>query len=232
MVFTVVSGLATGIDSASHRGALKGKGSTIAILGTGIDLVYPKSHQRLAHEIADKGLLLSEFPLGTEPLAQNFPRRNRIISGLCLATVVVEAALRSGSLITAHEAAKAGREVMAFPGSIHNPEAKGCHALIKEGARLIESADEIMEDWLQTPYNEKKSAEKKTVDSCCAKPQREKEQLCAKILAAIGTDPIYPDELANLLQLSSDEILSALLLLELEGTVEPSAGGRFQRVSF
>ena len=230
--FTVVSGLATGIDSASHRGALKGKGSTIAILGTGIDLVYPKSHQRLAHEIADKGLLLSEFPLGTEPLAQNFPRRNRIISGLCLATVVVEAALRSGSLITAHEAAKAGREVMAFPGSIHNPEAKGCHALIKEGARLIESADEIMEDWLQTPYNEKKSAEKKTVDSCCAKPQREKEQLCAKILAAIGTDPIYPDELANLLQLSSDEILSALLLLELEGTVEPSAGGHFQRVSF
>ncbi len=229
--FSIISGLATGIDGASHRGALKGKGSTIAILGTGIDLVYPKNHHTLAHEIADKGLLLTEFPLGTKPLAQNFPRRNRIISGLSLATVVVEAALRSGSLITAHTAAKAGREVMAFPGSIHNPEAKGCHSLIKEGAKLVESASEIMEDFLQTSYNESLT-DKKAVDNSSAKPQTAEELTRAKILTAIGTEPVYPDELADLLQLSSDEIHSVLLLLELEGIVEPSPGGRFQRVSF
>ena len=148
---TVVSGLALGIDGAAHEGALEGAApdqlATIAVVGTGLDRVYPKAHFQLAHRIAQQGLLISEYPLGTPPLSENFPRRNRIISGLSQATLVVEAALQSGSLITARLAVEQGKDVFAIPGSIHATQARGCHALIKQGAKLVESAQDILEEF-------------------------------------------------------------------------------------
>ena len=151
----VVSGMAAGIDTAAHQGALKGEGGTVAVLGTGIDRIYPQSNRQLAYEIAEKGLLVSEFPLGTRPLAANFPRRNRIIAALSAATLVVEAAVESGSLITARLAAEMGREVMAVPGSINNPHSKGCHRLIKDGAKLVECIEDIVSECVgwQTAQN-------------------------------------------------------------------------------
>ena len=142
----IVSGLALGVDGAAHEGALDGPGSTIAVVGTGLDRVYPRRHLALAHRIAAEGLMVSEYALGTPPLAANFPRRNRLIAGLTRGTLVVEAALQSGSLITARLAAEAGREVFAIPGSIHAPQSRGCHALIKQGAKLVDSAQDILED--------------------------------------------------------------------------------------
>src|SRR3989339_133561 len=142
----VVSGMAHGIDTAAHYGGLRGKGSSIAIIGTGLDKVYPAANRDLAHQLAQNGTLISEFPLGMPPLAHNFPRRNRIISGLSLGCLVVEASLQSGSLITARMALEQDREVFAIPGSIHSPQAKGCHALIKQGAKLVESAQDILEE--------------------------------------------------------------------------------------
>ena len=141
---TVISGMAAGIDTAAHHGALQGAGSTIAVWGTGIDRIYPQSNQKLAYQIAEQGAIVSEFPLGTRPLAGNFPRRNRLIAGFAQAVLVVEAALESGSLITARLAGEMGREVMAIPGSIDNPHSKGCHKLIKEGAKLVECLDDIL----------------------------------------------------------------------------------------
>jgi DNA processing protein len=143
---TIVSGLAMGIDAAAHRGGLAGPGSTVAVLGTGIDVVYPRRNEALAHEVAAKGLLVSEFPLGTGPIAGNFPRRNRIISGLAQGCLVVEAAAASGSLITARAAADQGRDVFAIPGTIHSPLSKGCHSLIKAGAKLVESAVDVLSE--------------------------------------------------------------------------------------
>src|SRR4029079_11558926 len=143
---TIVSGLAVGIDAAAHRGGLSGPGSTIAVLGTGIDVIYPRGNSALASEIAERGLLISEFPLGTGALASNFPRRNRLISGLAQGCLVVEAALASGSLITARSAAEQGREVFAIPGSIHSPLSQGWHALIKSGAKLAESAEDVLSE--------------------------------------------------------------------------------------
>src|SRR5450759_1905514 len=142
----IVSGMALGIDAAAHRGGLAGQASSIAVVGTGLDLIYPSKNKALAHELADKGVIISEFSLGTPALAANFPRRNRIISGLSLGTLVVEAALASGSLITARLAAEQGREVFAIPGSIHSPFSKGCHSLIKQGAKLVESAQDVLEE--------------------------------------------------------------------------------------
>jgi DNA processing protein len=142
----IVSGLALGIDGAAHRGALKAKGDTIAVVGTGLDMVYPAQHRDLAHEIAKSGLIISEFPLGTLSKPQNFPRRNRLISGLSLGCLVVEANLKSGSQITARLSAEQGREVFAIPGSIHSPLAKGCHQLIKQGAKLVDSLQDIVEE--------------------------------------------------------------------------------------
>ena len=142
----VISGMAAGIDTAAHHGALQGAGSTIAVWGTGIDRIYPQSNQKLAYQIAEQGAIVSEFPLGTRPLAGNFPRRNRLIAGLAQAVLVVEAALESGSLITARLAGEMGREVMAIPGSIDNPHSKGCHKLIKEGAKLVECLDDILSE--------------------------------------------------------------------------------------
>ena len=142
----IVSGLALGVDSEAHRGGLAGRGSTLAVLGTGVDVTYPRRNAPLADEILERGLLVSEFPLGTEPHAGNFPRRNRLISGLARGCLVVEAAVDSGSLITARLAADQGREVFAIPGSIHSPLSKGCHALIKQGAKLVESAEDVLEE--------------------------------------------------------------------------------------
>ena len=145
---TIVSGLALGIDAAAHEGALDGSApgalATIAVIGTGIDRVYPRQHRDLAHRIAGRGLIVSEYPIGTPPLAHNFPRRNRLIAGLSQGTLVVEAALQSGSLITARLASEQGKEVFAIPGSIHSPQSRGCHALIRQGAKLVETAEDVL----------------------------------------------------------------------------------------
>ena len=219
----VTSGLALGVDGAAHRGALEGGGATIAVCGTGLDRVYPARHRELAHEIAVRGLLVSEFSPGMPPLAENFPRRNRIISGLALGVLVVEAAARSGSLITARLALEQGREVFAIPGSIHNPAAKGCHALIRQGAKLIDSARDILEELgprlgLEVIADEPASALRPKLDAA----QR-------RVLEAIGHGPTAFDELVERVGLSVEELSSILLVLELEGLVAPAPGGAFIR---
>jgi DNA processing protein len=213
---TIVSGLALGIDAAAHRGGLKGTGSTIAVVGTGLDRVYPARNKALAHEIAENGLLLSEFPLGTISAPGHFPKRNRIISGLSHAVLVVEAALNSGSLITARLALEQGREVMAIPGSIHSPLAKGCHALIKQGAKLVESAQDIVEE-LAWPLMPRARA---------AQPAGEADPL----LQHLGFDPVGLDQLAERCGLTVEALSAKLLTLELEGRVTQLPGGRYQRI--
>ena len=215
---TIVSGLALGIDAAAHRGGLRGAGSTIAVVGTGLDRVYPARNKTLAHEIAEKGLLLSEFPLGTISAPGHFPRRNRIISGLSHAVLVVEAALGSGSLITARLALEQGREVMAIPGSIHSPLSKGCHALIKQGAKLVESAQDIAEE-LAWPAPAVKAA----ADG--HPPGND------PVLRHLGFDPVSLDQLAEGSGLTVEALSAKLLALELEGLVAQLPGGRYQRLS-
>ncbi len=216
---TIVSGLALGIDAAAHRGGLKGKGSTIAVVGTGLDRVYPARNKALAHEIAQNGLLLSEFPLGTNSAPGHFPKRNRIISGLSHAVLVVEAALNSGSLITARLALEQGREVMAIPGSIHSPLSKGCHALIKQGAKLVESAQDIVEE-LAWP----------AVAAVPAPPGTSRERI-EPVLQHLGHDPLSLDQLAERSGLTVEALSAKLLTLELEGLVAQLPGGRYQRLS-
>lgn len=216
---TIVSGLALGIDAAAHRGGLGGPGSTIAVLGTGIDIVYPQRNAALAAQIAECGLLLSEFPLGTAPAGPNFPRRNRLISGLARGCLVVEAALASGSLITARSAADQGREVFAMPGSVHSPLAKGCHALIKSGAKLVESADDVLAElsgFRATGYAS-------TTREAPAAPE-------AGLLAHMGHDPVDVDALCSRAGLSADQVSSELLRLELAGRVAALPGGLYQRL--
>ncbi len=212
---TIVSGLALGIDAAAHRGGLKGPGSTIAVVGTGLDRVYPARNKALAHEIAEKGLMLSEFHLGSPSAAGHFPKRNRIISGLSRGVLVVEAALNSGSLITARQALEQGREVMAIPGSIHSPLSKGCHALIKQGAKLVESAQDILEElaWpvLPVPLTDTRVDE-------------------GPVLTLLGHDPVSIDMLAERSGLTVDALSAKLLTLELEGRVAQLPGGRYQRL--
>jgi len=216
---TIASGLALGIDAAAHRGGLKGPGSTIAVVGTGLDRVYPARNKALAHEIAEKGLLLSEFPLGAISAPGHFPRRNRIISGLSRGVLVVEAALNSGSLITARQALEQGREVMAIPGSIHSPLSKGCHALIKQGAKLVESAQDIVEElaWPVMP----------PVFSANGPGNGETDPL----LQHLGFDPASLDQLAERSGLTVEALSAKLLALELEGRVAQLPGGRYQRLS-
>ena len=216
---TIVSGLAAGIDAAAHRGALAAPASTIAVIGTGCDRIYPARNAALAREIAEKGAILSEFPLGTPPLAANFPRRNRLIAGLSRGCLVVEAAQRSGSLITARLAAEAGREVFAIPGSIHSPQSKGCHALIKQGAKLVESAQDILEElgWARSIASPAQPAGDRGDDD--------------PILSALGGDPCDLETLATRTGLSADALLARLLPLELEGRVALLPGGRYQRVN-
>ena len=221
----VVSGLALGIDGAAHDGALLGGGSTIAVVGTGLDRVYPKQHLALAHRIASCGMMISEFPLGTPPLTGNFPKRNRIISGLSRATLVVEAALQSGSLITARLAAEQGKDVFAIPGSIHSPQSRGCHALIKQGAKLVEVAQDVLEElhgWQSVANN--CIASQASID---ADPPSADDPL----LAALGFDAVSLDALQARTGLDTARLQAQLLELELSGTVARLPGGAFQRLA-
>ncbi len=214
----IVSGLALGVDGAAHEGALAGGGFTLAVVGTGLDRVYPSRHRALAHRIAEQGALISEYPLGTPPLAHHFPQRNRIIAGLGLGTLVVEAALQSGSLITARLAAEQGSEVFAIPGSIHSPLSRGCHALIRQGAKLVESAQDVLEDLrLDGP----RSAEP-------ARPPTAAED-DDPVLQALGHDPLGLDELQARTGLDTARLQARLLDLELDGRVARLPGGLLQR---
>ncbi len=217
--FAIVSGLALGIDAAAHRGGLAGRSSTIAVLGTGIDVVYPRRNAQLADDISARGLLLSEFALGTAPAAPNFPRRNRLISGLAQGCLVVEAALASGSLITARAAAEQGREVFALPGSIHSPLSKGCHALIKTGAKLVESADDILAEL----GGFQPSGFASTTAGAQGSPE-------GGLLQHMGHDPVDVDSLCTRAGLSAEQVASELLRLELDGRVTALPGGLYQRL--
>lgn len=223
----VTSGLALGVDAESHSGALSEDAPTIAVVATGLDRVYPARHKTLAEDILAKGgAIVSEFPLGASPKAEHFPQRNRIIAGLSLGTLVVEAALRSGSLITARQAQEAGREVFAIPGSIHNPMSKGCHALIKQGAKLVEVADDILEELAAqlTHITQLSSESQKSVASSSSDGSEH-----AVLLEAMGFDPVTVDQLSERCHFNTSEIASMLLILELEGKVYSEAGGRYIR---
>ena len=236
---TIVSGLALGVDAAAHEGALapiapdrslkEGDApTTIAVVGTGLDRVYPSRHLDLAHRIARHGLLVSEYPLGTPPLAPNFPKRNRIISGLSQGTLVVEAALASGSLITARLATEQGREVFAIPGSIHAPQSRGCHALIKQGAKLVESAQDVLEEcrWA-LPAASSFTADDTAVgtdEPAATVPQE------SALLQAMGYDPVGLDALVNRTGMDAASLQVQLLELELDGVVARLPGALFQRV--
>ena len=222
---TITSGLATGIDGAAHQGALAAGGKTIAVVGTGLDRVYPAQHRDLAHTIAEQGVIVSEFPLGTSPRPEHFPRRNRIISGLSLGTLVVEAALKSGSLITARMAMEQGREVFAIPGSIHNPLSRGCHHLIKEGVKLVETAEDILEE-LGALAGVSVPDSSETSESVVTHQKDADYQI---LFEHLGFDPISIDKLIKNSGLTADVVSSMLLLLELEGEVESLPGGRYVR---
>jgi len=222
---TVTSGLATGIDAASHEGALKGGGATIAVFGTGLDRVYPSTNRALAERIRTHGALVSEFPPGTPPRRENFPLRNRIIAGLTLGTLVVEATRVSGSLITARLALEAGREVFAIPGSIHSPLSGGCHQLIKDGAKLVEQAKDVTEE-LEFPVSKERLTEARRAVAAGRELDKEYEML----LDALGFEPATIDSLVARTELPSESIASMLLILELEGRVAALPGGRYGRI--
>lgn len=226
---TITSGLALGIDAAGHEGALRSSGRTVAVLGSGLDDIYPPQHRGLAGRIAARGALVSEFPPGTPPLRANFPHRNRIISGLSVGTLVVEAARRSGSLITARLAGDAGREVFAVPGSIHNPLARGCHALIRAGAKLVENAADILEE-LRFTYDKQYVMFKTTGPGKPANGPGALDKEYKILLDALGFEPASLDSLVERTGLPSQSVASMLLILELEGTVGLHAGGRYVRL--
>ena len=224
----VVSGLALGIDGAAHDGAMLGGGETIAVVGTGLDRVYPKKHLDLAHRIARQGMIISEFPLGTPPLTANFPKRNRIISGLSRGTLVVEAALQSGSLITARLAAEQGKEVFAIPGSIHSPQSRGCHALIKQGAKLVEVAQDVLEELRLVPAGSGAAP--------AAPPECDEADATAgarddPLLEALGFDAVSLDAVQARTGLDTAHLQAKLLELELDGQVARLPGGLFQRMA-
>ena len=214
---TVVSGLALGIDAAAHRGGLAGHGSTVAVIGTGADRVYPARNRDLAQRIAVDGVIVSQFPLGTPALASNFPRRNRVISGLARGVLVVEAAERSGSLITARLAAEQGRDVFAIPGSIHSPLSKGCHRLIKDGAKLADDARDILDEL--------------GVAAMPALQREQPRQEDDRLLDLMGFDPCDMDVLAVRSGLTVDRLSAMLLELELDGRIASLPGARFQRMN-
>jgi DNA processing protein len=216
---TIVSGLALGIDAAAHEGALRGAASTIAIVGTGPDRTYPARNRDLARRIAEAGCIVSEYALGTAAVAGNFPRRNRIISGLSAGVLVVEAAAESGSLITAHVALDQGRDVFAMPGSIHSALAKGCHKLIREGAQLVETVNEVLEALRMSPLA------RTPMPSHAYAPQE-----CARLLGELGHDPICFDALAASSGIDTASLNSQLLVLELAGLIERLPGGLVSRV--
>jgi DNA processing protein len=233
--FVVTSGLADGIDGAAHEAALEAGQPTIAVIGTGPDLVYPRKHRELSARVVAQGALVSEFPPGTAARADHFPRRNRIIAGLSLGTLVIEAGLQSGSLITARLAGEQGREVFAVPGSIHNPLARGCHRLIRDGARLVESASEVAETLV--PAARALGAELALrLQEPSAEPIRRSsggwrdDPQYQRLMDVLGHDPIALDELSARTGQSAGELSSMLLMLELEGCVEGLPGGRYQRL--
>jgi DNA processing protein len=222
--FAIVSGLAQGIDAAAHRGALDVDGRTVALLGHGIDRVYPAANRDLAHAIAANGALVSEYPLGARPDRWHFPERNRLISGCSIGTLVIEAARRSGSLITARLAAEQGREVFALPGSIHNPLARGCHALIRQGAKLAETADDIITELAPLTGHMLQS----TTDSASEDgPPPALDDDYVDLLRFLSHDPVTIDELAAQSSLTIEQLSSMLLILELHGEVESLSGGRY-----
>jgi DNA processing protein len=210
----IVSGMAHGIDAAAHLGGLQGGGSSVAVVGTGLDKVYPAANRELAHRLAHEGTIISEYPLGTPPLAANFPRRNRIISGLSQGCLVVEASVQSGSLITARMALEQGREVFAIPGSIHSPQSKGCHALIKQGAKLVENARDILEE---LGYQ----STAKTEGIALEHP----------LFVHLGFDPLSAETLAQRSGLTIGELSAILLQLELDGHIASLPGGLYQRIT-
>jgi DNA processing protein len=232
---TITSGMADGIDGAAHAAALDCETPTVAVVGTGPDLVYPRKHRDLAARIAQHGAIVSEFPPGTEARPDHFPRRNRLIAGLALGTLVVEAGLQSGSLITARLAAEAGREVFALPGSIHNPLAKGCHRLIRDGARLVETAAEVIEALRPAALAQgaglRARLETPGTGASDDTATRAQDPDYASLLAGLGDQPASLDELADRTGLAPAALSSMLLLLELEGVVAPAVNGRWQRLA-
>jgi DNA processing protein len=215
---TIISGLAAGVDAAAHRGGMAGRSRSIAVVGTGLDIVYPARHRDLAHQLASAGALVSEFPLGTPALPGNFPRRNRIISGMSRGCLVVEAAQQSGSLITARLANEQGREVFAMPGSIHSPLSKGCHQLIRQGAKLVECAQDILEEL--------------RMSGSAVNPQADPsiEPIAQKLLLHLGFDPCDIDSLCTRSGLDISIVSAQLLRLEMDGYVAPLPGGLYQRL--
>ncbi len=224
---TITSGMAIGIDGICHSSALEAGGLTIAVAGTGLDRVYPASQHQLAHDIAKQGALVSEFPPGTEVRPGNFPRRNRIISGLSLGTLVVEAAQKSGSLITARLASEQGREVFAIPGSIHNPLARGCHSLIRQGAKLVETAGDILEEL--APQIRARQYTRATVSTTPVATGQNLDPEYVRLLECMGFDPVQVDQLIGRSGLTAEEVSSMLILLELEGHVSSAPGGIYCR---
>jgi DNA processing protein len=214
-----VSGLALGIDAAAHRGGLAGRASSIAVVGTGADVIYPARNRELARALAENGCIVSEFPLGTPPVAGNFPRRNRLISGLARGCLVVEAAVASGSLITARLANEQGKEVFAIPGSIHSPLAKGCHALIKQGAKLVETAQDILDE-LNFPAS-------RSVQAASAVAPAPDDPL----LSAMGFDPCDFDALVLRTGMSPEKLTALITELELQGAIERLPGGLYRRLA-
>ncbi|WP_299871865.1 DNA-processing protein DprA [uncultured Cocleimonas sp.] len=256
--FCITSGLAMGIDGSAHTGALEVKAPTIAVIATGIDRVYPAKHREMAHKIADNGAIVTEFPIGTQPASSNFPRRNRIISGLSYGTLVVEAAQKSGSLITARLSMEQNREVFAIPGSIHNPLARGCHQLIRQGAKLVETAQDIMEEMasvidlnslLSDQQVSSSSANEKSTDnkeafgagSASSKPNTENQAIDSKqnthtdddqqiILQEMGFDPISIDQLVVRTGIDTASLSASLLMLELQNQIASNGGGTYTRL--
>jgi DNA processing protein len=225
----ITSGLALGIDAAAHQGALAAGGLTLAVCGTGLDRVYPARHRELARTIAQQGALVSEFPPGMPALAGNFPRRNRLISGLSLGVLVVEAALQSGSLITARLAGTQGREIFAIPGSIHNPLARGCHRLLREGAKLVESAQDVLEEIgpvLGNPASALTPTGRTPPGDGAPEPQDSEYRA---LLEAMSFEPVRVDQLVERTGLAAEVLASMLLILELRGEVALVPGGAYQR---
>jgi DNA processing protein len=234
---TITSGMASGIDSAAHDAALVSGGSTIAVTGTGLDMVYPASARNLAKRIRHQGALVSEFPTGTPPKRSHFPSRNRIISGLSLGVLVIEAALNSGTLITARQAAEQGRDVFALPGSLHNPMVKGCHRLIREGARLVETTEDVLSELapLAAELANELRAQLETSEPGDAPEPPENTALTddpeyKQLWDALEFDPRSMDDLIRLSALPAQSVSSMLLLLELQGRVKPHSSGRYSRV--
>jgi DNA processing protein len=226
---TITSGLAVGIDGASHRGALDGVGATVAVLGSGIDVIFPRAHDKLAAEIAERGLLVSEYAPGVPPQKFHFPQRNRIIAGLSVGTLVVEATRRSGSLITAGRANDYGREVFAIPGSIHNPLARGCHALIRQGAKLVEEAGDIFVEL--APLLQITDIEKVVAPATASRSPTIDDPAYANLMKQLDFAPTTIATLIDRVGLTAGEVSSMLLLLELEGFVEALPGGRYARLA-